>query len=54
MEEDINLQRNRLQRRVAELEKRIENSRYWTNGELEIFRIQIKAATLKLEKLNHI
>ncbi len=48
MEEDLDLVVFRLKRRISELQQRLDRPKNWTNGELEIFRIQIKLDKLKL------
>ena len=43
----------KLKRRLAELNQRIDTSRNWTNGELEIFKQQIRTMQLELIDLEY-
>ena len=43
----------KLKRRLAELNQRIDTSRNWTNGELEIFKQQIRTMQLELLDLEY-
>ncbi len=52
MNEDLEIKILRLKRRISELETRIHNSNYWTDGELNIFQRQIKEARKKLRSMS--
>ncbi len=51
MNEYTNSQIHKLKRRIAELDSRIKSRSQWTDGELTIFKIQLKSCKSKIKEL---